>query len=403
MERTIGASCINGVFLDELDPSRGHSVKPVVEDCGIMCEVMDLNRTSRPYVPKPTRRRKMARKTINKQIKALDGAARLAMGKKKKASLIATSEGLLCSTGLDVAAPNGVGLPPGVYVGEQLITVYDALKHAETVEIGHRQVGEGWQVLLFDPADAENAVALDWQSCVEPTLEIPPTSWKVDKEQIKMFRAMYTMAQVLKKSQLRLLCIRPHLGVMSYLSPTTVAQWWRQEWVDESAASGFLNIEIDDIKRAVLYKGGKLIAIGTSSGKINWAFDDGAFMRTDCYDGDGYSDQEIQRVFTYDPSSYVWELGTDQPMQALVEMIAAGSAESYSDGTYFYPDSGAEDNAAAMPLTCAPGVFTAKVINNLMAWADKVQISGVESDPKRRGMAFYGEGYRGVTSTTPEA
>ena len=42
MEREIGASCINGTFLDELDPDAGRHTPPIVEDCGIMCEVLTL-------------------------------------------------------------------------------------------------------------------------------------------------------------------------------------------------------------------------------------------------------------------------------------------------------------------------------------------------------------------------
>lgn len=42
MERVIGASCINGVFLDELDPESGRHKPPLVEDCGIFCELMAL-------------------------------------------------------------------------------------------------------------------------------------------------------------------------------------------------------------------------------------------------------------------------------------------------------------------------------------------------------------------------
>ena len=38
-EREIGASCIRGVFLDELDPGRGRMSKPYVESCGIFCEM----------------------------------------------------------------------------------------------------------------------------------------------------------------------------------------------------------------------------------------------------------------------------------------------------------------------------------------------------------------------------
>ena len=34
MERDIGASCINGTFLDELDPEAGRTQKIIVDDCG---------------------------------------------------------------------------------------------------------------------------------------------------------------------------------------------------------------------------------------------------------------------------------------------------------------------------------------------------------------------------------
>lgn len=42
MERAIGASCINGTFLDELNPEVGRHAPPVVEDCGIACELIAL-------------------------------------------------------------------------------------------------------------------------------------------------------------------------------------------------------------------------------------------------------------------------------------------------------------------------------------------------------------------------
>jgi len=42
MERLIGASCIRGVYLDELDPERGRHTPPVVEDCGVLCEAIKL-------------------------------------------------------------------------------------------------------------------------------------------------------------------------------------------------------------------------------------------------------------------------------------------------------------------------------------------------------------------------
>lgn len=42
LERDLGFSIIKGVFLDELNPKVGRHTKPVVEDCGILCEVMAL-------------------------------------------------------------------------------------------------------------------------------------------------------------------------------------------------------------------------------------------------------------------------------------------------------------------------------------------------------------------------
>lgn len=42
MERKIQATCINGVYLDELDPTAGRHEPPIVGDCGILCEVMGL-------------------------------------------------------------------------------------------------------------------------------------------------------------------------------------------------------------------------------------------------------------------------------------------------------------------------------------------------------------------------
>ena len=42
MERKVGRSCINGTFLDELDPERGRHDGPIVDDCGIFCELEAL-------------------------------------------------------------------------------------------------------------------------------------------------------------------------------------------------------------------------------------------------------------------------------------------------------------------------------------------------------------------------
>jgi len=38
-ERIIGHTCIKGVFLDELDPSRGRIENEIMEDCNIMCQI----------------------------------------------------------------------------------------------------------------------------------------------------------------------------------------------------------------------------------------------------------------------------------------------------------------------------------------------------------------------------
>jgi hypothetical protein len=40
MEREIGASCINGVYLDELDPDRGRDCKIILPECGVACEML---------------------------------------------------------------------------------------------------------------------------------------------------------------------------------------------------------------------------------------------------------------------------------------------------------------------------------------------------------------------------
>lgn len=38
-EREIGHSCINGVYLDELDPDRGNMNTEIFEECGIACQI----------------------------------------------------------------------------------------------------------------------------------------------------------------------------------------------------------------------------------------------------------------------------------------------------------------------------------------------------------------------------
>lgn len=40
LEREIGHSCINGIFLDELEPNRGKIDMEVMEDCTIACQLL---------------------------------------------------------------------------------------------------------------------------------------------------------------------------------------------------------------------------------------------------------------------------------------------------------------------------------------------------------------------------
>jgi 3'-phosphoadenosine 5'-phosphosulfate sulfotransferase (PAPS reductase)/FAD synthetase len=39
LERRIGASILKECYLDELDPNRGREQKPIIEDCGLFCEL----------------------------------------------------------------------------------------------------------------------------------------------------------------------------------------------------------------------------------------------------------------------------------------------------------------------------------------------------------------------------
>jgi hypothetical protein len=43
MEREIGGTCINGTWLDELDPTAGRDDGPVEEECGAMCELLSVD------------------------------------------------------------------------------------------------------------------------------------------------------------------------------------------------------------------------------------------------------------------------------------------------------------------------------------------------------------------------
>ena len=38
MERRVGGTCLNGTYLDELDPNAGRDEGPIVPECGAMCE-----------------------------------------------------------------------------------------------------------------------------------------------------------------------------------------------------------------------------------------------------------------------------------------------------------------------------------------------------------------------------
>jgi hypothetical protein len=40
LERRIKATCIKGIYLDDLDPERGRKDKPIVGECGVMCELL---------------------------------------------------------------------------------------------------------------------------------------------------------------------------------------------------------------------------------------------------------------------------------------------------------------------------------------------------------------------------
>lgn len=40
LERLIGHSILKECYLDELDPERGRELQPIVQDCGVMCEIV---------------------------------------------------------------------------------------------------------------------------------------------------------------------------------------------------------------------------------------------------------------------------------------------------------------------------------------------------------------------------
>jgi hypothetical protein len=41
-ERIIGGTCIKGIYLDELRDDEGNQPEPILDDCGIFCELMAL-------------------------------------------------------------------------------------------------------------------------------------------------------------------------------------------------------------------------------------------------------------------------------------------------------------------------------------------------------------------------
>ncbi len=43
LERKIGASCIKGIYLDELDPSRGNFEEEIMEECNIICQIQSID------------------------------------------------------------------------------------------------------------------------------------------------------------------------------------------------------------------------------------------------------------------------------------------------------------------------------------------------------------------------
>jgi hypothetical protein len=43
LEHVVGATCIKGVYLDELPINAGRYGRPIIDDCGIMCELIALN------------------------------------------------------------------------------------------------------------------------------------------------------------------------------------------------------------------------------------------------------------------------------------------------------------------------------------------------------------------------
>ena len=45
LERVIGASCIKGVYLDELEPNRGRLEEEIMEECNLICQLQSIDIT----------------------------------------------------------------------------------------------------------------------------------------------------------------------------------------------------------------------------------------------------------------------------------------------------------------------------------------------------------------------
>jgi len=42
MERSVGHTCIKGIYLDELNPDEGRHTAPIVDDCGMFCDLLAI-------------------------------------------------------------------------------------------------------------------------------------------------------------------------------------------------------------------------------------------------------------------------------------------------------------------------------------------------------------------------
>jgi hypothetical protein len=332
----------------------------------------------------------MPRRKLNPQIKQIEAATRLIAGRKKSAQVVVSSSGVAYSAGLDAASPTAL-LPKGVYRADQLLAACDKMKYAEGIKLEAEQDGDNWLVVLVD---METRAKLAWQDCGDTGAASPPTSWKVTKEMRQQLKDAYTLAARLDSHQLRLIRFEES-GVMSYLSPTVVAQWFHPGNSGEA-----LEVSVVAVKRASTYRGGKLVGIGASDGKINFVYDDGAFLRVDKYDGASYDDTQLARVFNFssDEDAPVWPMGNQQAADVL-EKIAHGSKVSRAAGTQFF--STFEDSAPSAEITIAmpPSKYYKDQIELLKKGATEVQFSGPLAHWENTRLALYGTGYRAVIST----